>query len=163
MTSVPPQVLFWSLMASIHLLSDDALRGPCPILYAAENTVQQTNGATFAQYRDAWQTNMRFQADRPLQRAIPIRVKVGRIHVQGWQNEKADHPAFAVTLRRTSVWRQAVRPESAGAPAGVAPSGSAEVLREGVSLTALDANSQVAIPMELIAALPSNAPLPRGD
>ena len=32
--------------------------------------------------------------------------KVGRA-------EKADHPAVAVTLRRTSVWRQAVRPESA--------------------------------------------------
>ena len=41
------------------------------------------------------------------------------------------------------------------------PSGSAEVLRVGVSLTALIPNLHVALPMELTAALPSHVPLPR--
>ena len=93
-------------MASIRFVSDGALRGPCPILYAAETLgVMPVPKRSFiiamrSKPQVVCVANHRwFQADRPVQRAFLVWVKKGRIYVQGWLNEKADHPAYAVTLR----------------------------------------------------------------
>ena len=73
------------------------------------NTGRLASGTTFAHDRIAWQTDRQLQADRPLQRAIPCMGESSADPCSGWQNEKSDHPAFAVTLRRMSVWWQGVR------------------------------------------------------
>ena len=86
----------------------------------AETRLQHASAETFVHNRDAQQTTVGFRPTGLYRGHSLSGQRKGGSHVQGWLNEKADHPAFAVTLRRTWVWRQAVRPESAGAPAGAA-------------------------------------------